>query len=96
MIQMLSPDPIIHAAVSGGRNVPDAKPSENRTEIENPIAKALSRVVERNAARPEDVYRLAVIVEGLLDSMDDPQAMQTIRQELRALINDLSQTIPGT
>jgi hypothetical protein len=96
MICILSPYPIIHAAASGGRNVPDAKSSENRTEIENPISKALSRVVERNAARPEDVYRLAVIVEGLMDSMDDPEAMQTIRHELRALINDLSQSIPGT
>jgi hypothetical protein len=75
--------------------MPDSKSNQNRTEIENPIAKALSRVMERNAARPEDVYRLAVIVEGLMDSLDDPEALRTIRQELRALINDLSQTIPG-
>ncbi len=76
--------------------MPDSKSNQNRTEIENPIAKALSRVMERNAARPEDVYRLAVIVEGLMDSLDDPEALRTIRQELRALINDLSQSIPGT
>jgi hypothetical protein len=76
--------------------MPEDKSPENRTEIENPIAKALSRVVERNAARPEDVYRLAVIVEGLMDSLDDPEAVRTIRQELRVLINDLSQSIPGS
>jgi hypothetical protein len=66
-----------------------------RTEIVNPIANALTRIVQSRAARPQDVYRLAVIVEGLLDSLDDPEAMSTIRHELRVLINDLSSTIPG-
>jgi hypothetical protein len=66
-----------------------------RTEIVNPIANALSKIVDRNAATPEHVYRLAVIVEGLLDHLDDPDGLHTIRGELRALINDLSQSIPG-
>jgi len=66
-----------------------------RTEIVNPIASALSKIVDRNAATPEHVYRLAVIVEGLLDHLDDPDGLHTIRGELRALINDLSQSIPG-
>ena len=44
----------------------------DRTEITNPIANALSKIVDRNAASPEHVYRLAVIVEGLLDHLDDP------------------------
>lgn len=72
----------------------ETDPNKNRTEMENPISKALSRMVEQNAARPQDVYRLAVIVEGLLDSLDDPEALRTIRTELRVLINDLSQSIP--
>ena len=72
-------------------NVPD----ENRTEIVNPIANALSKIVERRAARPQDVYRLAVIVEALLDSLDDPEALKTIRGELHQLLNDLSQSMPG-
>lgn len=66
-----------------------------RTEIVNPIASALNQMMERNAARPQDVYRLAIILEGVMDSMNDPEAMQTIRGELRALINDLSSSIPG-
>jgi hypothetical protein len=65
--------------------------NDERTEIVNPIASALSRVLERKAARPHDLYRLAVIVEGILASLDDPDALQTIRGELRALVNDLSQ-----
>jgi hypothetical protein len=67
----------------------------DRTEIVNPIASALSRIVDRQAASPEHVYRLAVIMEGLLDHLDDPEALRTIRGELRALINDLSQSIPN-
>jgi hypothetical protein len=67
----------------------------DRTEITNPIANALSKIVDRNAASPEHVYRLAVIVEGLLDHLDDPEALRTIRGELRVLINDVSQSIPG-
>jgi hypothetical protein len=73
---------------------PEPQDSE-RTEMVNPIANALNRIVENKAARPQDVYRLAVIVEGLLDSLDNPEAMTTIRHELRVLINDLSSTIPG-
>ena len=76
--------------------MPDSEQSESeRTEIVNPIASALSKIVDRNAASPEHVYRLAVIVEGLLDHLDDPEALRTIRGELRALINDLSQSMPG-
>jgi hypothetical protein len=67
----------------------------DRTEIVNPIASALSRIVDRQAASPEHVYRLAVIMEGLLDHLDDPEGLRTIRGELRALINDLSQSIPN-
>ena len=67
----------------------------DRTEIVNPIANALNRIVENKAARPKDVYRLAVILEGLLNSLDDPEAMTTIRHELRILVNDLSQSMSG-
>jgi hypothetical protein len=72
----------------------DEQPNFDRTEIVNPIAKALSRVVEQQAARPQHVYRLAVILEGVLESLEDPEALHTIRGELRALLNDLSQTLP--
>jgi hypothetical protein len=41
-------------------------------------------------SRPHDIYRLAVIVEGLLDSVNDPDALKTIRGELRELIHDLA------
>jgi hypothetical protein len=75
--------------------MPDTEKSD-RTEIVNPIASALSRIVDRQAARPEHVYRLAVILEGMLDHLDDPEGLRTIRGELRALINDLSQSIPNT
>jgi hypothetical protein len=76
--------------------MPDSeKGRSDRTEITNPIANALSKIVDRNAASPEHVYRLAVIVEGLLDHLDDPDALRTIRGELRVLINDVSQSIPG-
>lgn len=69
------------------------KNESDRTEIVNPIAQALGSLLDRRAARPLDVYRLAVIVEGLMDSLDDPEAMRTIRGELRALLNDISQSI---
>jgi len=76
--------------------MPNSEQSQSdRTEIVNPIASALSRIVDRQAASPEHVYRLAVIVEGLLDHLDDPEALRTIRGELRALINDLSQSMPS-
>jgi hypothetical protein len=76
--------------------MPDSEQGRSdRTEITNPIANALSKIVDRNAASPEHVYRLAVIVEGLLDHLDDPDALRTIRGELRVLINDVSQSIPG-
>jgi hypothetical protein len=42
------------------------------------------------ASRPDDIYRLAVIVEGLLDSANDQDALKTIRGELRELIHDLA------
>ncbi len=69
--------------------------NQDRTEIVNPIAKAINQMIQRNTARPHDVYRLAIIVEGILDSMDDPEALQTVRGELRALLSDLSQTGTG-
>lgn len=76
--------------------MPDSEQGQSdRTEIVNPIASALSKIVDRNAASPEHVYRLAVIVEGLLDHLDDPEALRTIRGELRVLINDVSQAMPG-
>jgi len=69
---------------------------QERTEVFNPISNALNDLLTRKAARPQDVYRLAVIVEGLLDSLDDPEALNTIRGELRVLINDLAQSVPGS
>ena len=76
--------------------MPDSEQGQSdRTEIVNPIASALSKIVDRNAASPEHVYRLAVIVEGLLDHLDNPEALRTIRGELRVLINDVSQAMPG-
>ena len=71
------------------------EPKEERTQAVNPISNALNDLLSRKAARPQDVYRLAVIVEGLLDSLDSPEALKTIRGELRELINDLAQSIPG-
>lgn len=62
-----------------------------RTYESNPFTMALNRMLKDKAARPQDVYRLAVIVQGLIDSLDDPEAMETIRFELRALIHDMSQ-----
>lgn len=67
--------------------------NEHDEEI-TPIARTLNRILDRRAVRPRDVYRLAVIVEGLLDSLDDPQALTTIRGELRVLLQDLSSAIP--
>jgi hypothetical protein len=64
---------------------------QDRTEIVNPIANTLSRMLEAKAAQPRDVYRLALIVEKLLDSLDSPAALQAVRGELRALLNDLAQ-----
>ena len=75
-------------------NAPE--PNEERTHAVNPISNALNDLLSRKAARPQDVYRLAVIVEGLLDSLDNPEALQTIRTELRELINDMAQSIPGS
>lgn len=63
---------------------------DEHTYPSNPFTVAVDRLLEDRAARPEDVYRLAVIMEALLDSLDDPDALRTIRFELRALINDLS------
>jgi hypothetical protein len=42
------------------------------------------------------VYRLAIIVQGLMDSLDNPSALETIRYELHTLINDTSPLKPGT
>lgn len=68
---------------------------QDRTQQGNPFALALARMLKDKAARPQDVYRLAVIVQGMLDSMDNPEALETIRFELRALINDISQSASG-
>jgi len=68
---------------------------QDRTIQGNPFALALSRMLKDRAARPQDVYRLAIIVQGMLDSMDNPEALETIRFELRALINDISQSTSG-
>ncbi len=65
------------------------------THNANPFTAAMSKMLADKAARPEDVYRLAIIVQGLVDSLDDPKALDTIRFELRALINDLSQKTSG-
>lgn len=68
--------------------------SENKPrEMADLITPSFSRILEQKAARPQDIYRLAVIVEALLDSQNDPGAIQTIRGELRTLLNDLSQTM---
>lgn len=67
---------------------------DDRTEMVNPIAASLQRMLERKAARPQDVYRLAVIMEAVLESLNDPIALETVRGELRVLLNDLSQTMP--
>lgn len=63
-----------------------------RTHENNPFTVALDRMLKDKAARPQDVYRLAVIVQGLVDSLDKPDALDTIRFELRALINDIAQS----
>lgn len=67
---------------------------DDRTEMVNPIAASLQKMLERKAARPQDVYRLAVIMEAVLESLNDPAALATVRGELRVLLNDLSQTMP--
>ncbi|MBZ0302360.1 MAG: hypothetical protein K8J31_21620 [Anaerolineae bacterium] len=67
------------------------QPDSDRTYEGNPFTMALDRMLKDKAARPQDVYRLAVIVQALIESLDSPEAMETIRFELRALINDMSQ-----
>lgn len=64
----------------------------NDTRSGDPLLEALNRVLENRGARPQHVYRLAVIVLALLDSLDDPDARQTIRGELQALIKDIEPT----
>jgi hypothetical protein len=71
---------------------PQSDRDTDRTLEGNPFTVALNRMLKDKAARPQDVYRLAIIVQGLVDSLDDPEALETIRFELRALINDLSQS----
>ncbi|MAS36731.1 MAG: hypothetical protein CL610_22190 [Anaerolineaceae bacterium] len=66
-------------------------PDLERTHEGNPFTMALDRMLKAKAARPQDVYRLAIIVQGLVESLDSPEALDTIRFELRALINDMSQ-----
>ncbi|MCB9455468.1 MAG: hypothetical protein H6671_05740 [Anaerolineaceae bacterium] len=67
--------------------------NSEHTHATNPISEALSAMLEKRAARPKDVYRLAVILESVLESLDNPTALKTIRQELRVLIKDLSQAV---
>jgi hypothetical protein len=67
------------------------RPDLDHTYESNPFTMAMNRMLKDKAARPQDVYRLAVIVQGMLESMDSPEALETIRFELRALINDMSQ-----
>ena len=59
----------------------------------NPLTVALNKMLKDKAARPQDVYRLAVIVQAILDSLEDPEALETIRFELRVLINDIAQSV---
>lgn len=68
-------------------------PKTDRTHVVNPLSDAINNMLETKAARPRDVYRLAVILESLMESLDNPTALKTIRHELRILINDLSETI---
>jgi hypothetical protein len=68
----------------------------DRTHLNNPFASALDRMLQAKAARPRDVYRLAVLMEGMLDSLDKPDALATIRGELRALIYDISEASSGS
>jgi hypothetical protein len=68
---------------------------QERTQQGNPFTQALNRMLKDKAARPQDVYRLAIIVQGMLESLNDPEALETIRFELRALINDISQSSHG-
>lgn len=68
----------------------------DRTHLSNPFASALDRMLKDKAARPRDVYRLAVLMEGLVDSLDNPEALETIRGELRALIYDISEASSGS
>ena len=68
----------------------------DQTHQVNPFASALDRMLKDKAARPQDVYRLAILMQGLVESLESPDALETIRFELRALINDMSQVVPGT
>ena len=68
----------------------------DRSQLSNPFASALDRMLKSKAARPRDVYRLAVLMEGILDSLDKPEALATIRGELRALIYDISEASSGS
>jgi transketolase len=63
------------------------------THAANPASNALNDMLQTRAARPKDIYRLAVILESVLESLDSPTALKTIRQELRTLIYDLSQNV---
>ncbi len=74
----------------------DVEPGNESSEMADPITRSFKRMLEQKAARPQDVYRLAVIVEALLDSENNPDAINTIRGELRALLHDLSQTMPDS
>lgn len=74
----------------------DAPSGNQSSEMADPFTRSVNRMLEQKAARPQDVYRLAVIVEALLDSHNNPDAITTIRGELRALLHDLSQSMPDS
>jgi hypothetical protein len=61
-----------------------------------PYAVDLNQMLEAKSGLPQEVYRLAVIMQGLMDSLDDPNALTTIRFELNTLISDISHTEPRT
>jgi hypothetical protein len=69
----------------------DSDDKREATIHHNPFASAVDRMLRDKAARPQDVYRLAVILQAVLDSLDKPEALETIKFELRVLINDMSQ-----
>lgn len=64
-----------------------------RTQKGNPFLEAVNQILERKAAHPQDIYRLAVIVQAFMDSHDDPDALKTIRQELENLIQDIKPSV---
>lgn len=71
----------------------DSEDKREATIHHNPFASAVDRMLRDKAARPQDVYRLAVILQAVLDSLDKPEALDTIKFELHVLINDMSSQV---